>query len=64
MPIRISIRLLIPTGTLSLTERKDFLNENRYKNTVELNEHLTDMVKTYVVIPPKTEIKLKVIIEI
>lgn len=40
------------------------VNNDRYKNTVELNEHLTDMVKTYVVIPPKTEIKLKVIIEI
>ena len=41
-----------------------YVNNDRYKNTVELNEHLTDMVKTYVVIPPKTEIKLKVIIEI
>ena len=31
MPIRISIRLLTPTGTLSLTEREDFLNEDGYK---------------------------------
>lgn len=40
------------------------VNNDRYKNTVELNEHLSDMVKNYVVIPQKTEIKLKVIIEI
>lgn len=40
------------------------VNNDRYKNMVELNEHLSDMVKTYVVIPQKTEIKLKVIIEI